>query len=316
MINLPPRGLIVDLVTPLDEEGRPDGEALRRLFDRLRGEADGVLIGSVTVGEAFALGRDDRLAILRAALDSGPESMPIIFEVTSRNEEETLDLVGATEAALARRPIKREIFLLIKPLAYRGNRGLPDHLTDLGRRTNRPVLLGNDPDLVGRLRTGRQHRNIRTNVLKKSVGHEQVVGLVFAGEMDRALNYQRAVRSRAQFRFFDGNEVDFLERPSSSGLISCGANLVPRPWADIVKSSLNIYDTRRLRPDHLNYVWQAAQQVRTLRDAYQGHPAALIKAALHQMDIIPRSRIASSTPAPTDSDRLRLEQVLRDLNLI
>jgi len=39
------------------------------------------------------------------------------------------------------------------------------------------------------------------------------------------MNYDRAVRDRRDFRFRDGDELSFMTRPSSDGVMAGGANL-------------------------------------------------------------------------------------------
>ncbi|MBU2551004.1 MAG: dihydrodipicolinate synthase family protein [Proteobacteria bacterium] len=316
MISHPPRGLIASLITPLDRRGRPDRDVLVRLVRRLEGLAAGLLVGSIRVGEALALTHDARLDLLAAGLNGCGPDRPLLFEITDRTAEDTALLLRGAEKRVEALRVGAPVFYLLTPLIYRGNRGLPAHLSELAATTRRHFVLSNHPDLVGRFRARLRHKNIRTHVLKQVSRNERVVGLEFDGDLDRALNYQRAVKDRTNFRFYDGDERNFIERPSLSGLISCGVSLLPQAWADIVNMSLNVFDSRRLRPDLMGDIWESGARVRRLLDLYQDHPAAGIKAALKMMGIIPDDVLAEGTPGLGDPARQNLEAGLAELGLV
>ncbi|MCX5890779.1 MAG: hypothetical protein NTY36_15240, partial [Deltaproteobacteria bacterium] len=64
----PPRGLIVDLVTPVHPDLSLDEASLGRLVDRVISQADGILAGSPDVGEALELAAPTRRRLLAALL--------------------------------------------------------------------------------------------------------------------------------------------------------------------------------------------------------------------------------------------------------
>ncbi len=49
--------------------------------------------------------------------------------------------------------------------------------------------------------------------------------MVFSGCLERSMNYDRAVCDRSDFSFRDGDELSFMTRLSSDGVIAGGANL-------------------------------------------------------------------------------------------
>ncbi|MBW1709390.1 MAG: dihydrodipicolinate synthase family protein [Deltaproteobacteria bacterium] len=316
MNNYPPRGLIVNLITPLNEEGQPDQQALTWLIRRIRNKVSAILAGSLRIGEAHSLKLDDRLAILNEALTGVGDSSPLFFEITGSSEAETIELLSRAETLLKKRNPDIDVYYLLTPLIYHSNRNLPDHLKDLGKGTNRPLILSNNPVLVRKFSSAIKHINIRTSVLKKISPNEQVVGLEFHGDISRALNYQRALKSRGNFRFYDGDESNFIAQPSSSGLISCGANLLPEAWMDVVNSSLDIYEGKRMYPDHLSHIWQDGQMVRRLYALYKPNPPVLLKKSLELMGLIPRARTASSEEKLSAQALAALEAELESFNLL
>ncbi|MEW6263426.1 MAG: dihydrodipicolinate synthase family protein [Thermodesulfobacteriota bacterium] len=316
MMDYPPRGLIANLVTPLNRSGRPDAEVLIGLMRRLTSEISAFLAGSLVTGEAFFLEAEERLEILAAAVEACSYPTALFFEVTGRTEEDTLELLTRAERLLGASPVKTTVFFLLTPLVYRGNRNLPQHLSRLGRITRRRLVVSTDPVVSAAARPGLHHKNLRTEILKKISTNEQIVGLVFQGRLNRALNYQRALKLRAGFRFYDGDETNFLESPSSSGLVSCGANLVPQAWADVVGSSLNVFDAQRLYPDHLHQIWQSGRIARTLHRLYRPKPAAFLKQALRLLNILPSAALAAGQPGLDDGEIEQLTGLLRELNLL
>lgn len=316
MINFPPRGLVADLVTPLDAGGRLDVKGLMSIMGRLSGEATAFLIGSVNVGEALHLDENTRLDSLGEAIEGYQNAAALFFDITTRTEEGTRTLLDQAEALLKSLAPRTEVFYVLTPLVYHSNRDLPQHMRKLGRLSRRPFILGNNPVLVGLLRSRLRHRNIRTAVLKKLAANDQIVGIGYEGDLSRALGYQRALKLRTGFRFYDGNEQNFLERPSSSGLISCGVVLMPRDWSDIVNSSLNIYSTPRICPDHLGRLWRSSQAVRSLLVLYHSNPARVLKTALKMMNVIDHSTAAADVPELEPGQKERLKRVLEELHLI
>lgn len=284
-------------------------------MNRMTGNLAGFLLGSLKCGEGLGFDAENRIKILEAGLVHG-RGKPLLFEITGQSMEETHDLLARSEQLIKKKNPEADLFYFITPLAYHGNRDLPHHLQSFGPITTRRIILSNNPELVGHYRSRLKHRNIRTSVIKKIAPIEQVVGLEYDGDLSRALNYQRAMKLRQGFRLYDGNEIHFLNRPSSSGLISMGAPLAPEPWSDVVNSSLHIHDSHHLFPDHLNRIWQHGQLVRRLLDLYQSNPAAFIKAGLKKMNVIPESAVTPGTTCLTSEQIEDMENLLTDLEMI
>jgi dihydrodipicolinate synthase/N-acetylneuraminate lyase len=312
MIDGPPRGLVADLVTPFNADGGVDSDALVRLMRRIAVDAAMFRVAGYGVGEAEYLNHPDRLALLKAAL-AGRGTAHLLFDLTTRSEDETEDLLQQAEGLLKKSRANQGVFYHLIPLVYRSNRDLPQHLQDLGRHTRRRFILGNDPDRVQALRPGPHHKNLRTSVLKKIAANPQVAGLTFTGDLERSIHYARAVRDHRGFRFYDGGETGFLDRPSSSGVLSAGCLILSQAWADVVHSSLNIMDAQRMYPDHLNQIWQSGLAVRELLAWYKDRPARRIKLALHLMGVLPHPHPAPGR-LPLDSEEFgRAKDILARL---
>jgi dihydrodipicolinate synthase/N-acetylneuraminate lyase len=151
-----------------------------------------------------------------------------------------------------------------------------------------------------------KRNNIRTNVLKDLVQIQGVCGLIFQGPLDRARNYHHVTLSRNDFRLYDGNESQFLNHPSLSGVVSAGANLVPRAWNRITVSSLNQGVDKKAYPDYLRQIWETGSYLRNVREAYRADPIRLIKQVLSDMGTIEEPATESEVHSlPHDLQRLK-----------
>ena len=316
MINYPPRGLILRLVTPMDNEGRPDRESLGWLIQRLKKGVGAVLAGSLEIGETLSLDPKARIDILEGSLKTLKNGPALFFEITCLDEKGTFEILEMSESFLEGFKSETELYFFLTPLVYHNNRNLPDHLEALGRKTGRQFILSNNPGLVKKITGTFRRENIRTSVLKKISSNEQIVGLEFSGDVDRAIIYQRALKGRVRFRFYDGSEENFITQPSSSGLISSGANLLPQAWTDIVNSSLDIFESKRMYPDYLSQIWQNGRKVKQWLDLYESNPPGFIKKALELQSLIPQARMSDPAQELDPEEVNTIETLLNSLEML
>ena len=289
------RGLIVDLVTPFKRDGGIDSKGLGKLLERVSPYAQGVFLASPHAGQGMDLSLDLRVDLLRAAiLAIRKNPVPIFMWVSQESEERTKKTILAIRELVKRRKYTADLFYVDTPLYYHGNRGLPDLYRDLCEMAGSPFILHNDPEVIKGLAKPFKRNNIRTAVLKELVSFERISGLIFSGSLDRAHHYQRACRKRPDFRIYDGDEAHFLDHPSMSGAVSIGANLAPKAWEKITRSSLQLSSHKKNYPDHLQQIWESGDYLRNMRDVYLRAPVAIIKDILADMGII-------ETPASTAS---------------
>lgn len=281
-----PRGLIVELITPLRNDGSIDGRGLGRLLDRLSPFAHALFLASPNAGEGNTLSFAQRLELLEKALVVIRGRIPLLFWITQDTEEGTIEILLALKKVLERRRYEGRIFWVDTPLFYHSNRGLPAFYRNLTSMVEESFILHNDPKLIKSLGKPIKRNNIRTAILKELVHLKDIVGLIFLGSLDRAHNYQRASSSRTHFWIYDGDETNFLDHPSMSGVVSLGANLAPKAWQKITESSLRITADQDNYPDYLHRVWELGQYLRDLKDIYQSMPAAIVKGILSDKGII------------------------------
>ena len=307
MPPLPPRGLIVALITPLDSRGEVAWEALERLIEHLLPFSDGLLIGEPLAGEGFLLPGKVRIDLFRACVEEVRGRKPLFLCPTAQTSEETLNQVAAAEGSLSGRPGDPPVFWVDLPLWHHSNRKLPQFYEEWGRRSLLPILLHNHPLLISSLNRSLKRKNIRTAVLKKLAENGQIAGLIQAGEFQRTLHYQRAVRRRRDFRIYYGDEMNFLNQPSASGIVSWGANLLPAEWQEIVKGAL----TPSEDPARGLKLFKEGRKLKELCAAMGLNPAASLKYALNRLGKIPAAATREGSFPPASAEFAGMEAFLR-----
>ncbi len=282
----PPRGLILDLITPLKKSGEIDGRGLGRQLDRTLPFVQAVLLASPFIGEGKSLNPSQREDLLQKVLVVVRGRIPVLVWISQDTEEKTLETLTLLEKGVFRRNYEGPVLWVDTPLYYHSNRGLPAFYNELLSEPGRPFLVYNDPRLIKALSIPLKRNNIRTSILKEIATIASIKGLIYYGSLDRAGHYQKAVRARADFRIYDGDESRFLNYPSLSGIVSAGANLVPKAWSRVTASSIARHDGSTPYPDHLHQIWETGDYLKNLMGIYQSMTVPLVKKALFDMGVI------------------------------
>lgn len=281
-----PRGLIVDLITPL-KNGAIDGTGVKKLLGRVLPHAQALLLASPRHGEGESMEMAMRHELLKKAIDAvAGRPISIFVWVSGNTEAQTRQNILALQERFVENRPESGLFWVDTPLAYHSNRGLPDYYRELQTIVTVPLVLHNDPDCVHTTRTFKRH-NIRTAVLKELVQIEGIAGLIFSGSLERSHHYQRACRGRKDFRIYDGDEKRFLEHPSMGGVVSVGANLAPGAWERITQSSIQLHAHRENYPDRLQQIWESGDYLKNMLALYGQTTAAMIKTILSDLGTIP-----------------------------
>lgn len=290
----PPRGLIVDLVTPLHPDFTLDEESLGRLLDRVISQADGILAGSPDVGEALELAGPTRRRLLAALLAAVAGRVPLFLGITGHSLEETRDLALAAHEECRRLGYHGSVYLVDLPLWYHSNRGLPQAWRGLLEEVPRPLVLLNLPQLISRRAPLFKRRNIRTHVFKKLGVLPGVVGLIHQGELRRFLNYHGAAATRPGFAFYEADEENFLTRPGTWGVVSPGAQLFPAFWSLVTRVCLHPEEVAQ-DPELRLETWNLSRRLQKIARAYRQRPAALLKSALTAQGLLGSATLAAGT---------------------
>lgn len=307
-----PKGLIVDFITPLDDKGGIDIEALDCLLKKVLPHADVILLASVQMGEGSGLSLKMKTDLLEKATSLIQGKIPIFFWISEDSAEGTKKALGLLENLLDSCDYRGEVFWLDSPLFYHSNRGLYSHYENLTSNIKHPFVLYNDPMLIKLLDRPLKRGNIRTSILKDLSKIGEIKALIFRGSLARANNYQKALNSRPDFRLYDGDETRFLEYPSLSGVLSIGANIAPGIWSTITRSSLGMLEEDREKGDYLNRIWGMGKLLKELIQIYEQNPVWVIKRALFDLKIIGSPACTTVTKPFHEKDSLLAEFVSKN----
>ncbi|MBN2032352.1 MAG: dihydrodipicolinate synthase family protein [Deltaproteobacteria bacterium] len=281
-----PRGLIVDLVTPLRANGEIDGRGLGRLLDRVLPHVQAVFIASPYAGEGVNLSVSQREDLFDKTLVVVRGRTPLFVWVTGGTQDDTGQILLLLLKKVETRKYSGPLFWVDTPLYYHSNRGLTLHYQNLCTIAKQSWMLHNDPELIRQVGRTFKRKNIRTAILKNLAGIQEIRGLIFLGPLERTGHYQKAVRKKHDFRIYDGQESHFLMYPSMSGVVSSGANLAPKAWRKITDASLNMPDGQGDYPDRLHQLLKTGVYLQKLAEICRSFPSPTIKSVLSKMEII------------------------------
>lgn len=311
----PPKGLICPLVTPI-KGGHVDTASLQRLIHHIAGSVNAVVLSDPVWGEALALSGKERLNVVEVALDSIRGRFPVLISITGNTPKDTLLILSELDNLIYRYDYPGPVFWVDTPICYHSNRHLPQFYKALTLETPFEFILCNNPSLVRHFKKAIYHKNIRTSVLKKLSENNRIIGLIFIGTMKRSLTYQQAVRYNQRFRIYDGDEKNFLDRPSSSGVLAGGSNFLPTAWREITLSSLNIHDTQKTYPNYRYQIWEAGNMLWNFYNLYCKKPVAVVKQILQIMGIISDGRTVEPTNGFGNGNIEHLKKLLSTYNII
>ncbi len=298
-----PKGLIVDLVIPMDEMLSFDSESFLNLIERIKRYSDGILLFSPEAGEAQSLTIQEKNEILKRLLYSASENIPLFVYITEDTEDDTKRNIIIFQKTIKEASYSGKIFWVDSPLYYHGNRGLPSMYHRMTAISSYPFVLYNNPKIVEKVKGHFRRKNIRTSVLKKLSKIEKIAGLIFFGSIKRALNYQRAVKERASFRIYDGDEGFFLDYPNKTGVVSVSANLVPHVWKEIIQ-----IDEEK---DNLS-ILEKGTLLKRLYSIIKKNPVKITKELLKRKGII-RCSFCKNEEKIKESDIKEAEDIIRKM---
>lgn len=286
----PPRGLILDLLIPLSDTGSIDGDALGRHLAQVLPHIQAVLLAGPRGGEGTHLDLSFREELLEKALGFVQGKIPVWMWITAPSADETRRNLRSLQEKVHRLHYSGSIFWVDMPLIYHSNRNLPRFYAELTSEADFPILLHNDPDWIRALGHPLKRNHIRTAVLKELCRIDMLAGLIFSGPLERANAYQKAVRGGTAFPVYDGDEAQFLDSPSLSGVVSVGANIAPVAWQKITSSSLHLDGDQGVFQDDLSQIWNLGRYVRNLKNMYDPMTVPVLKAVLSEKGIFSTDR--------------------------
>lgn len=204
------------LVTPFDEKGAVDYDALDRLVDmHIQAKTDGILLCGTT-GEAATLDYEEKKSILSAVKQRAKGQCQIMFGTGSNNTKECVNLTEKITQLQA-----ADCLLVVTPYYNKpGQNGLIEHYKAVAAATDLDIILYNVP---GRTGCNMQHETVTT---LSQIGN--IIGVKEAsGDLVQTMNIIKDTPDN--FIVYSGE--DALNFPimacGGKGTISVTANVLP-----------------------------------------------------------------------------------------
>lgn len=280
-------GTTVALITPFDEEGKPDLATVKALSRwHLESGTDGILVAGCT-GESFTLSDAERLDIFEAVREEVGERMHILLGTGATSTEIAL---RRTEAA---REAGADGALVITPY---GNKPTQHALLKYYRELAEvgiPLVLYNVPGRTGCCispeTAAELARNPNIVAIKEASGSLDAVSRILASS-------ELAVLSGD-----DSLTVGMISL-GASGVVATLANLLPGEFSKMVRTALS-GDFRTAAELHL-------QMFPVMKGLFiEGNPVPL-KTAMEYAGVIPSSRLRPPLTPMTEENRQKLFAIL------
>jgi 4-hydroxy-tetrahydrodipicolinate synthase len=291
-----PERLLVPVITPFDEAGRIDEEALERHADEILAASAAGIVAAATTAEATALDDDERATVIAicARVCAGREAVLIVGAGTY-NTRETI----ARHEALADVPGVRASLAVVPYYVRPSEAAIVAHFQAVAARSPVPLIIYNIP-----YRTG---RGLGSSALLELATTENIVGVKQAvGGID-ADTLQLLASAPPTFSVLSGDDAFLfpLVLIGGAGAIAASANVATHLYAAMTEASLTgeLGDGRR-----------RAEALLPLTLALFAEPSpAVIKGVLHAQGKIPtphvRMPLAGASPAAVQHARAALDSL-------
>ena len=229
MFNL--QGSIVALVTPMDEDGAIDWQALKDLIEwHINSGSSGLVIVGTT-GESATLDVAEHVQVIENSVKTADGRIKIIAGTGANSTKEAIYLTNSAKSAGA------DAALLVTPYYNKPSQeGLYRHYSHIADEVHLPQILYNVPSRTG--------CDLLTETVLKLVPHDNVVGLKDAtgnlGRLQETLSGLAKLETN-DFKLYSGDDpsaTQFMLK-GGSGTISVTANVVPSRIVEICNQALS-----------------------------------------------------------------------------
>lgn len=257
-----PKGVIVPLVTPMHDDGSINEEELRRQINRL---IDAGIFGIFvlgTNGEFYALNEDEKLRVIKAAVDEVKGRVPVYAGTGCVTTEDTIRLSKKAEE------LGVDALSIISP--YFVNVSQDDifrHFDKVAKSVKLPILLYNMP-----ARTG---NNINFKTIKKlAEENPNIVGVKdSSGNFDNTLRYIEETGGNVHTLAGNDSLILWTLEAGGTGAIAGWSNAFPRLMCSIYENWVK---------GDKEAANKAQKMIRPFRDVMaMGNPNSVVKRAMN-----------------------------------
>lgn len=262
MKNIEIKGVIVPLLTPMNDDETINEKELRNQVNRQIESGIHALFPLGTNGEAYILSREEKEQVLKIVVDEAKGRVPVYGGTGCISTKETIEL------SLKAKEIGVDVLSIITPsFAAASQDELYEHYKEVAKAVDLPIVLYNIP-----ARTGNALAPATVEKLSKI---PNIIGVKdSSGNFDNMLQYIEKTRYRKDFAVLSGNDsliLWCLLAGGRGGIAGC-ANVFPSTMA-------SIYDT--FIAGNLDKAREIQDSIRSFRDCFKfGNPNTIVKTAV------------------------------------
>lgn len=260
-------GSMVALVTPMNEDGSIDYDALTRLIDWHITNGTSVIVSVGTTGESGTVVGDDHISVIRHTVEVVNERVPVIAGTGSSSTQTAIKLTRAAKDAGA------DACLLMSPAYIKPTQeGIYQHYKLIAESVAIPQIIYNVP--------GRTASDVLPETIIRLADIPNIIGVKEAtGEIARVKELLDACGDKIDL--YSGDDVtckDFM-LAGGKGVISVTANVAPRLMQDLAQAATS---GDQKRADELDSLLQPLHKALFV----EANPIP-VKWAAHYMGLIP-----------------------------
>jgi len=221
------RGSIVAIVSPMQDDGKLDFDAYRRLIEWHVAEGTNAIVAVGTTGESPTVDPEEHGELVRVAVEAAKGRIPIIAGTGGNSTSEAIDLTRHAKAVGATATLQ-VVPYYNKPT----QEGLYRHFRKIAETVDLPVILYNVP--------GRTVADLSSDTTARLAQVPGIVGIKDAtGDLARAADLLK--RLPGHFAVYSGNDDSALALLllGGHGVISVTANVAPRMMSELARAALD-----------------------------------------------------------------------------
>jgi len=289
------KGIIPAMVTPLDEHGKVNQTALRRLTNFL---IDGGVHGLFPVGstgEWYGLTLEQKKEIIETVINETNGRIPVYAGTGAITTKDTIKITKmAADIGVDAVSVLTPVFIIPN------NEELYDHYKAVASSVDIPVLLYNNP--------GRTGINLDAELVERLSMIDNIIGVKdSSGDMTLTGEYIR--RTKSNFCVLAGRDTLILSTLvyGGKGAITATANIVPKVPVKIYEEYLK---------GNLKKALEAQYELAPLRLAFGlGSFPVVIKEGLKMVEIDVGTTL-KPVGEMTEDNRAKLKKVLQDMGVL
>jgi 2-dehydro-3-deoxy-D-pentonate aldolase len=298
-MNLPLRGIIPPIVTPLLDNKTLDEEGLEKLISHLTdGGVNGLFILGTT-GEATSLSYDLRKQLIKKTNEIVKKRIPVMVGITDTSLDCSLDIAEYAAA-------NGSDAVVIAPPYYvpLSQEEMREYMENLAPKLPLPFLMYDMPSCT------KMHMTVETIRKSKELG---AIGVKdSSGDMAFSISLIREFKDSPDFSIITGTELFLPDTilQGGHGAVPGGANLFPKLFVDLYNASVN-RDIERIEA-----LRNKIMMIENTIYAVGKHKSRIvkgIKCALSVMNIC-NDYVAFPLRKFRAEDKLKIERYLEELN--